>query len=101
MVRKWDVGDLNVLVGINPDRFQIDRQFRVLERARGNAEHQRLARLLACDRLRLQRSDIVWLEVEPFPRDQDVVTASPSAHPLYRNILADGPDEMLGRGVAD
>jgi hypothetical protein len=30
MVRERDVGDLNILVGIDPDRFQIDRQLGVL-----------------------------------------------------------------------
>ena len=31
MVRKRNVGDLNILVRIDPNRFQVDRQLRVLE----------------------------------------------------------------------
>src|SRR5262249_32087304 len=71
------------------------------QRAGRHAEDQRLARLLARGRRRLQCGAIIWFEIKPLAGDQDVVAAGPSAYPPYGDILADGPDQMLGRGVAN
>src|ERR1700722_4009161 len=72
----------------------------MLKRSGRHCDYHRRARLLARCHKRFQRGSVILLEIEPLAANEDIVPAAPSAHPFYRDVLADCPDQMLCGGVA-